>query len=105
VLTSRGHEVVVVASSDLTHYESAKHAAKKDLAALAAISALDAQHFYNVVEAQNISICGCAPIAALITYAKRFNAQTELLNYHNSGDVSGNYESVVGYASMLFKNQ
>jgi AmmeMemoRadiSam system protein B len=103
VLTPHSDEVVVMASSDFTHYESAKQAEKKDHAALAAISALDAQRFYNVVEAQNISICGCAPIAALITYAKRFNAQTELLNYHNSGDVSGNYANVVGYASMLFK--
>jgi AmmeMemoRadiSam system protein B len=103
VLASRSDEVVVVASSDLTHYESAKQAEKKDRVALAAISALDAQRFYNVVEAQSISICGCAPIAALITYAKKFNAQTELLNYHNSGDVSGNYANVVGYASMFFK--
>ena len=103
VLASHNEDVVVVASSDFTHYESAKQVAQKDLSAINAITSLDVQRFYNTVEAKNISICGCAPIAALITYAKKFNAQAELLNYHNSGDVSGDHSNVVGYASMLFK--
>jgi len=94
---------VVVASSDMTHYECAKQAEKKDRLALDAITALDANRFYETITTQNITACGYAPITALITYAKRLNAKAELLNYHTSGDVSGNYSSVVGYASVLFK--
>jgi len=97
-----GHNAIVVASSDLTHYESAKQANKKDLSALDAITALDAHRFYETIETQNITICGYAPIAALITYAKGLNAKTKLLSYHNSGEVSGDYSHVVGYASLLF---
>ncbi|MGD6933513.1 MAG: AmmeMemoRadiSam system protein B [Candidatus Bathyarchaeia archaeon] len=94
---------VVIASSDMTHYESAKQAEKKDRLALDAVAALDARRFYETVEAQNITACGYAPITALITYAQGVNAKAELLSYHNSGDTSGDYSSVVGYASLLFK--
>ncbi len=94
---------VVIASSDMTHYEPAKQAEKKDRLALDAVAALDACRFYETVEAQNITACGYAPITALITYAQGVNAKAKLLNYHNSGDTSGDYSSVVGYASLLFK--
>jgi MEMO1 family protein len=94
--------VVVIASSDMTHYESAKQAEKKDRAALDAVEALDARRFYQTVESQNITACGYAPITALLTYAKGVNAKAKLLSYHNSGDTSGDYSSVVGYASVLF---
>ncbi len=94
--------VVVIASSDMTHYESAKAAEKKDRAALDAVAALDARGFYQTVENQNITACGYAPITALITYAQGVGAKAKLLNYHNSGDTSGDYSSVVGYASVMF---
>jgi AmmeMemoRadiSam system protein B len=103
VLATRN--VVVIASSDMTHYEPAKQAETKDQQALNAITALDAYRFYETVETQNISICGYAPITALITYAKGLNAKAEMLNYHNSGDISGKYSSVVGYASLSFKKR
>jgi len=96
-------DAVVIASSDFSHYEPALQAEKKDLSALNAITALDASCFYETLEAQQITACGYAPIAALITYAKGLNAQARLLSYHHSGEVSGDYSSVVGYASVLFK--
>ncbi len=95
--------VVVIASSDMTHYEPAKVAAEKDHAALDAVLGLDAKRFYGTIEAQNITACGYAPIAALMTYALGVNAKAKLLNYHNSGDSSGDYSSVVGYASVSFR--
>ncbi|MCL2135467.1 MAG: AmmeMemoRadiSam system protein B [Candidatus Bathyarchaeota archaeon] len=101
VLAARN--AVVVASSDMTHYESAKQAEKKDLSVLAAVTALDALRFYETVEDQNVTMCGCAPITALITYARGLNAKATLLNYRSSGDVTGDYSSVVGYASVIFK--
>ena len=96
---------VVIASSDMTHYEPAKKAAEKDQAALKAVTDLDAKRFYETVEAQNITACGYAPITALVTYAKGVCAKAELLNYHSSGDVTGDHSSVVGYAAVSFRKQ
>ncbi|MGD0070063.1 MAG: AmmeMemoRadiSam system protein B [Candidatus Bathyarchaeia archaeon] len=95
---------VVIASSDMTHYEPAKTAFAKDHAALKAVTDMDAKRFYETVETQNITACGYAPITALITYAKGVNAkEAKLLNYHNSGDITGDHSSVVGYAAVSFK--
>ena len=94
---------VVIASSDMTHYERAETASAKDHAALKAVTELDAKRFYETVEAQNITACGYAPITALITYASGVYAKAKLLNYHNSGDITGDYSSVVGYAAVDFK--
>ncbi len=94
---------VVIASSDMTHYEPAKAAATKDQDALKAVTDMDAKRFYETVETQNITACGYAPITSLITYGVGVNAKAELLSYHNSGDVTGDYSSVVGYAAVSFK--
>jgi len=94
---------VVIASSDMTHYEQAKTAAAKDQSALKAVTDMDAKRFYETVEAQNVTACGYALITALITYANGVCAKAELLNYHNSGDVTGDYSSVVGYAAVSFR--
>ena len=95
---------VVIASSDMTHYEPAKAAAAKDQAALKAVTDLDAERFYQTVETQNITACGYAPITSLITYAVGVCAkEAKLLNYHNSGDITGDHSSVVGYAAVSFR--
>jgi MEMO1 family protein len=94
---------VIIASSDMTHYEPAKKATEKDQAALKAVTDLDAKRFYETVEAQNITACGYAPITALITFANGVCAKAQLLNYHNSGDITGDPSSVVGYAAVSFR--
>lgn len=95
---------VVIASSDMTHYEPAKTASAKDQAALKAVADMDAKSFYETIEKQHITACGYAPITALITYAKGVNArEARLLNYHNSGDITGDHSSVVGYAAVSFR--
>lgn len=96
---------VVIASSDMTHYESAKQAKAKDEAALKEAVALNAKGFYDTIEANNITACGYAPIMSLITYAVGVSANAELLAYHNSGDITGDYSSVVGYAAVSFRKQ
>jgi hypothetical protein len=96
---------LVIASSDMTHYEPAKAAAAKDQTALKAVIALDSKGFYETVERLNITACGYAPITALLTYANGVCAEATLLNYRNSGDVSGDHSSVVGYAAVSFKKQ
>jgi AmmeMemoRadiSam system protein B len=95
---------VVIASSDMTHYEPAKFALAKDQAALKAVTELDAKLFYETVETQNITACGFIPITSLIAYAKGVRVkEAKILNYHNSGDITGDHSSVVGYASVSFK--
>ncbi len=66
------------------------------------VTALNAKGFYETVESQNITACGYAPITALITYAVGVNAKAELFSYHNSGDITGDPSSVVGYAAVKF---
>ncbi len=98
-----GKNAVVIASSDMTHYESQEIAAKKDRQALEAVEAMDEAKFYSIVETQRITTCGYGPIIALITAAKNLGArEAKLLCYKTSGDVIGDYSSVVGYAAVCF---
>ena len=95
---------VVIASSDMTHYEPQANAVSKDKAALKAVEAMDEKRFYSTIEAQNITACGYGPIAAVMTAAKGLGAkQAKLLCYKSSGDITGNYSSVVGYAALSFR--
>jgi AmmeMemoRadiSam system protein B len=95
---------VVIASSDMTHYEPQVNAAAKDLAALKAVEAMDEKRFYSVIETRNVTACGYGPIAAVIVAAKGLGAkEAKLLCYKSSGDVTGDYSSVVGYAAVSFK--
>jgi len=95
---------VIIASSDMTHYEPHERAAKKDRLALEAVEAMDEAKFYSIIETQRVSACGYGPIAALITAAKILGAkEAKLLCYKTSGDVIGDYSSVVGYAAVSFK--
>jgi AmmeMemoRadiSam system protein B len=95
---------VVIASSDMTHYEPQVNAAAKDLAALKAVEAMDEKRFYSVIETRNVTACGYGPIATVIVAAKGLGAkEAKLLCYKSSGDVTGDYSSVVGYAAVSFK--
>ncbi len=98
-----GKNGVTVASSDMTHYESSESAERKDRMVIEAVEAMDEAELYSVVEANRVSACGYGPIGALITAAKSLGAkEARLLSYKNSGDVSGDYSSVVGYAALSF---
>lgn len=102
VLASKN--AVVIASSDMTHYEPQERAERKDRMALEAVEAMDEAKFYSTVETQNITACGYGPIAALITASKALGAkEAKLLCYKTSGDIVGDYSSVVGYAAVRFK--
>jgi AmmeMemoRadiSam system protein B len=95
---------VVVASSDLTHYEPQASVNRKDSEALKAIETLDEKKLYKVLETENVSACGYGPIAALLTYAKGVGAtKAEILSHKTSGDTTGDKSSVVGYAAVAIK--
>ena len=93
----------VIASSDFTHYESQETARKVDTKLLEAILGMDVPELYDRVYHYNATACGYGPIAATITAAAALGAKTgKLLAYATSGDVSGDYSQVVGYAAIVF---
>ncbi|MFQ5962725.1 MAG: AmmeMemoRadiSam system protein B [Candidatus Scalinduaceae bacterium] len=93
---------LVIASSDMTHYESQQSANKKDKSAIAEIIALREEELYNVVQKSNITMCGICPVISMIVCSKERGAKkAELTRYTTSGDITGDYEQVVGYAGMI----
>lgn len=94
---------LLVASSDMTHYEPQAEAQKKDAAAIEAILELDEDKLKQRVEGLNISMCGYAPVVCLLSCIKELGVkQGRLIAYQTSGDVTGDKTSVVGYAGIIF---
>ncbi len=101
VLSQVNERVLVVASSDMNHYESDLVTRGKDRKAIERILAMDACGLYDVVVHEEISMCGFGPTVAMLTAAKIMGArQAELIKYATSGDISGDREMVVGYAGV-----
>jgi len=98
-----GKNSLIIASTDMTHYEPHEQAQRKDKMAIDAVAKMDEELYYSTVESQNISTCGYGPTVAVITAAKLLGAKrAQLLCYKTSGDVISDFSSVVGYASMAF---
>ena len=96
-----GQNAVMIASSDMSHYESQERAVKHDELAIKSIEAMDDSKFHTTIETHRISACGYGPITALIVASKIMGGkEAKLLCYKTSGDVIGDYSSVVGYAAM-----
>jgi hypothetical protein len=94
--------VLIIASSDMNHYESDAITRVKDRKAIDRVLALDARGLWNVVMHENISMCGFGPTVVMLTAAKLLGATSAaLVKYATSGEVSGDYESVVGYAGII----
>ena len=97
-----GRSALFVASTDFTHYESRESAEEKDRLAINAILALDEERLFGVVSENNISMCGVAPTCTLISICKNLGAKKAgLVKYQTSGDITGDYASVVGYAGLV----
>lgn len=96
-------KVMIIGSSDFTHYEQNEFAHKQDMALIEPILKLDVGEFYDVLEERNVSACGYGAIAATMTASKKLGAtKGELLKYATSGDVTGDTSSVVGYGAIVF---
>jgi AmmeMemoRadiSam system protein B len=94
--------VLIVASSDMSHYESAETASVKDHKAIHRILDLDPEGLYHTVKDNGISMCGFGPTVAMLTACKALGATSaELIKYANSGEASGDYKQVVGYAGIV----
>jgi hypothetical protein len=97
-------EVVIIASSDMTHYEPQEYANMKDNQAIEAILELNEDELLKRVEEFRITMCGYAPTVSLLSACKELGAsKAELVRYQTSGDITGNYSSVVGYAGIIIK--
>ncbi|BDG01877.1 AmmeMemoRadiSam system protein B [Anaeromyxobacter oryzae] len=93
---------LVVASSDMSHYIPAEAARAADGRAIERILALDPEGLYDVVHAEEISMCGIIPATVMLVAARARGAtRAELVRYANSGDVTGDHRHVVGYAGIL----
>jgi len=98
-----GKNALVIASTDMTHYEPQESAERKDKIAINAAIKMDEEQYYSAVESYAISTCGYGPTIAAITAAKALDAKkAQLLCYKTSGDITGDFSAVVGYASMAF---
>jgi len=86
----------------MTHYEPQEQAAKKDARAIEAILELDEDRLFERIAELRISMCGYAPVIAMISAAKKLGAtKAELIKYQTSGDATGDRSSVVGYAGII----
>ncbi len=102
VVRAAERDVLLVASSDMTHYEPAAGAERKDRQALAAIQALDGRGLLEACRRERISMCGRAPAAVVVEAARRLGAtQAEVVDYRHSGWVTGSDAEVVAYAGVL----
>ncbi|MBZ5569755.1 MAG: AmmeMemoRadiSam system protein B [Acidobacteriia bacterium] len=101
VIAVETQKPLIIASSDMNHYESDEITRVKDHKAIDRILELDARGLYDVVKREDISMCGYGPTVAMLTAAKRLGAhQAQVIKYGTSGDVSGDRDLVVGYAGI-----
>jgi len=103
VLAKREPRPLLLASSDLNHYESDRVTRVKDRKAVEAMLALDARRLYEVVQRERITMCGVEAAVVLLTAARALGVRrAEEIRYATSAEASGDYERVVGYVGMVF---
>jgi MEMO1 family protein len=104
VIAEEREPVLLIASSDMNHYESDAVTRVKDRKAITPILALDARKLFDTVREERISMCGYAATVAAVIAARELGAgEAELVRYATSGEVNGDMQEVVGYAGMLIK--
>lgn len=95
------NKVMIIASTDMSHYVDQRVAKKKDFLAIDKILELDAKGLYDIVNRENISMCGFQPTTSALIASKELGAKrAELIRYQTSGDITGDYHEVVGYAGI-----
>ena len=97
-----GEPVLLIASTDFTHYEEAEAARRQDGFALEKIRDVDGPGLLQTVLERRISMCGVGPtVVTLIAARELYASRAELVRYSNSGDVTGDHTSVVAYAGIV----
>lgn len=101
-INSSDKDLLIVASSDMSHYEPRRITEQKDNSALKCIEQLDPYKLYRTVLDNRISMCGVIPVVIAILAAKACGAEkSSLIGYTDSGYVSGDTDQVVGYAGIV----
>jgi AmmeMemoRadiSam system protein B len=101
VVKELGEDVLVVASSDMSHYLPDDVTRQIDRHAIAPMLACDPRALYDVVSGEDISMCGILPVTTMLSYARERGAKKgELVAYGTSADTSGDRGRVVGYAAV-----
>ena len=99
-----GKPVLLVSSTDMSHYETVETARLKDRQAIDRILEMDPEGLYHTVRSQGITMCGFIPTVAALAAALELGAtEVELIRYATSGDVNHDYQKVVGYAGLIVK--
>lgn len=97
-------KIVIIASSDFTHYKPDKVARENDAYFIEPILGMDIPDFYRRLQERNASVCGYGPIAAMLAATKSLGAKkATMLKYSTSGDVTGDTSAVVGYAGIIME--
>lgn len=100
---SLGRDILVLASTDFTHYKTQEIASKQDHYLIDLISQFDVSELYSKIQEHNITICGYGPVVSTLVFAKNNNVyNAKFLKYATSGDISKDYSAVVGYTSEIF---
>jgi AmmeMemoRadiSam system protein B len=103
VIVSEPEPVLVIASSDMNHYEPEDVTRVKDRKAIDRILALDPRGLFDTVRNEQISMCGYGAAVAMLTALRRTSAaHAELVRYATSGEINGDFREVVGYTGMIF---
>ncbi|MFN3505113.1 MAG: AmmeMemoRadiSam system protein B [Caldimicrobium sp.] len=101
-LSEEEKDVLIVASSDFSHYEPHTIAQRKDALAIEEIVKLSEEGLLRVVYENRISMCGVLPVCTMLVAVKELGASSaELVDYKTSGDITGDYSGVVGYAGII----
>jgi MEMO1 family protein len=104
VVKAASEPVLVIASSDMNHYESDAITRAKDERAIARILALDPRGLYDTVRSEGITMCGYAATVAMLVAVRELGAkEATLVRYATSGDVTGDRDEVVGYAGIILR--
>jgi len=102
VLKHPEKSILLVASTDFSHYVPHEVAKKKDFLAIEQIKRLSPEGLLQVVFRERISMCGYLPVSCLLAACQKLPVSTvELVDYKTSGDIIGDYSSVVGYAGIV----
>lgn len=102
VIAKHNEPILVVASSDMNHYESDSLTRRKDELAIEKILQVDPPGLYETVRQHGISMCGMGAAVTMLFAAQHLGAsRAELVRYATSGDVTGDREAVVGYAGII----
>ncbi|HDO22244.1 MAG TPA: AmmeMemoRadiSam system protein B [Nitrospirae bacterium] len=104
VINAMGRTVLLVASSDMSHYVPDDTARRLDKIAIDRILDIDPEGLYDVIMKNNITMCGYIPVTVMLFAARYLGArEAELIRYATSAEKSGDYDHVVGYAGMMVR--